>query len=368
MQEYAVPITLLMDQNHKKIIDNMGIVMITKKFFDTYNNQDIYAYTISGGSGGIEVTICTLGATILSLKAPDKNGKLVDVALGLTNAHDMIHKIKYMGAAIGRCANRIADGKFTLNGTAYQVAQNNGKAHLHGGDVGFNCHVFEAVAEGNTLTLTTTSPDGEENYPGNLTMTVKYTVNEGTLKIEYFAQSDTDTLFNPTNHAYFNLNGESDGSIEDNYLQINASHYMQIDSDLIPTTRCPVEGTPFDFRKLKPIGKDINSDDLQLQIAGGYDHNFCLTAHYAACAYSPKTDIVMNVFTDMPGVQFYTGNFLKGEVAKSVYNKRAGFCLETQFFPDAINRDDCEKPILKAGEKFYSQTLYSFLCKKLNVN
>ena len=338
--------------------------MITKKHFDTYNNQDVYAYTIKGG---IEVTICTLGATILSLKAPDKNGKLVDVALGLTNAHDMIHKIKYMGAAIGRCANRIADGKFTLNGKAYQVAQNNGTAHLHGGDVGFNCHVFEAVAEGNTLTLSTVSCDGEENYPGNLTLTVKYSLtgdNGTALKIEYFAQSDADTLFNPTNHAYFNLNGESDGSIEDNFVTIYADEYLQINEHLIPTVRAKVQGTPFDFRNAKQIGRDINADDKQLKIAGGYDHNFCLRDNTAAYAYSSKTGIAMTVTTDMPGMQFYTGNFLKGEVAKSTYNKRAGFCFETQFFPDAINRDDCAKPILKAGEKFYSCTQYAFSIKR----
>lgn len=339
--------------------------MITKKLFDKYNGKDIYAYTLADE---IEVTVCTLGATVLSLKVPDKKGELVDVVLGMTHACDVIDKGDYMGAVVGRCANRIAKGRFTLNGVEYQLAQNNGNAHLHGGDVGFNCKVFDATAEGNTLTLTTFSPDGEEGYPGNLELTVKYTVSGSTLKIEYFAQSDKDTLFNPTNHAYFNLNGESSGSIEDNWLQINASHYLQINEDLIPTTRCHVEGTPFDFRRAKPIGKDIHNDtDTQLKIAGGYDHNFCLTAHYAALAYSPKTDIVMNVFTDMKGMQLYTGNFLTGNVGKSKYGKRSGFCLETQYYPDAINRDDCDKPILRAGEKIHLQTLYSFLCKKLEL-
>ena len=339
--------------------------MITKKLFDKYDGKDIYAYTISGG---IEVTICTLGATVLSLKAPDKNGKLVDVALGMTNAYDLTETLKYMGAVVGRCANRIADGQFTLNGTAYHLAQNNGTAHLHGGDVGFNCHVFEAVAEGNTLTLTTVSPDGEEGYPGNLTFTVKYTVTgneDSILKIEYFAQSDADTLFNPTNHAYFNLNGENDGSIDDNYVKIYADEYLQIDKHLIPTVRASVDGTPFDFRTEKQIGKDINEDDVQLKLAGGYDHNFCLRDDYAAYAYSTKTGIAMTVTTTMPGMQFYTGNFLEGQVGKSAYDKRAGFCFETQFFPDAINRDDCTKPILKAGEKFYSCTEYAFSLKRL---
>ena len=350
---------------NKKTLEKRILNMIRKNFFDKYDGKDIYAYTITDG---IEVTVCTLGGTVLAIKVPDKNGDMVDVALGMTTARDVIDKGDYMGAVVGRCANRIANGQFTLNGATYRLAKNNGNAHLHGGNVGFNRHVFEASVEGNTLSLTTTSPDGEEGYSGNLSFTVKYTVNGSTLKIEYFAQSDKDTLFNPTNHTYFNLNGESDGSIADNYLQINAKHYLQIDKDLIPTTPCSVEGTPFDFRTLKPIGRDIDSDDQQLKLAGGYDHNFCLTAHYAACAYSPKTEIVMNVFTDMKGVQLYTGNFLLGHVGKSAYNKRSGFCLETQFYPNAINRDDCDKPILKAGEKFYSQTLYSFLCQKLNID
>lgn len=338
--------------------------MISKKFFDNYDGQDVYAYTVADG---IEVTVCTLGAAVLALKVPDKNGVLTDVALGMTTAYDLIEKGDYMGAVVGRCANRIANGKFTLNGVNYELAKNDGNAHLHGGVRGFNCKVFDASVEGNSLSLTTHSPDGEEGYSGNLTFMVKYTVSGRTLKIEYFAESDKDTLFNPSNHTYFNLNGESCGSVADNYLQINAKSYLQVDKDLIPTVCCPVEGTPFDFRKLKPIGKDIEAADPQLKIAGGYDHNFCLTAHYAACAYSPKTEIVMNVFTDSKGLQFYTGNFLTGQVGKSAYGKRSGFCLETQFYPNAINRDDCDKPILKAGEKFHSQTLYSFLNTKLNL-
>lgn len=331
--------------------------MITKKLFDKFNGKDVYAYVISDG---IEVTICTLGATILALKTPSKNGEMVDVALGMTSAYDMIEKGKYLGAVVGRCANRIANGRFTLNGVEYRLAQNNGNAHLHGGVVGFNQKVFDASAEGNVLTLVTTSPDGEEGYPGNLTLTVKYTVEQKTLKIEYFAQSDADTLFNPTNHVYFNLNGESDGSIADNVVQIHADAYLQINGDLIPTVRSSVANTPFDFRAAKPIGKDIDANDPQLKIAGGYDHNFCLVGEHAARAYSVKTGVAMDVYTDAPGMQFYTGNFLVGNVGKSAYNKRSGFCFETQFFPDAINRNDCKKPILKAGEKFYSCTKYVF--------
>ena len=336
--------------------------MITKKLFDKYNGRDVYAYTITDG---IEVTVCTLGATVLSLKVPDKNGVTVDVVLGMTNACDVIEKGDYMGAVVGRCANRIANGQFSLNGKTYRLAKNNGNAHLHGGVIGFNQKVYDASVEGNSLTLTATSPDGEEGYPASLTLAVKYTVEGKALKIEYFAQSDADTLFNPTNHAYFNLNGESDGSILDNVVQIFADDYLQIDGDLIPTVRASVQGNPFDFRTAKPIGKDIdNAADQQLKIAGGYDHNFCLNGQHAARAYSCKTGIVLDVYTDAQGMQFYTGNFLSGNVGKSAYKERSGFCFETQFFPDAINRDDCKKPILHAGEKFYSFTKYEFSTKR----
>lgn len=332
--------------------------MITKKFFDTYDGREIYAYTISNG---IEVTICTLGATVLSLKAPDKDGKLVDVALGMTNASDVVNKGNYMGAVVGRCANRIANGRFALNGKVCKLTQNKGTTHHHGGAVGFNRKVFDAAAEGNSLLLTYVSPDGEEGYPGELTLTVKYTVEDNALKIEYFAQSDADTLFNPTNHLYFNLNGESDGSILDNVVQINADEYLQLGEGSIPTVRASVENTPFDFRKAKPLGKDIEKvTDQQITLGNGYDHNFCLNGSNAAYAYSVKTGIAMTVTTDMPGMQLYTGNSLPGNVGKSTYKARSGFCLETQFFPNAVNRDDCAKPILKAGNEFYSCTKYSF--------
>ena len=332
--------------------------MIKRTFFDKYNGEDIYAYTISDE---IEVTVCTLGATVLALKVPDRNGAMVDVALGMTSANDLIDKVKYMGAVVGRCANRIANGQFTLNGATYYLAKNDGNAHLHGGVVGFNQKVFEASIDGNTLSLTTVSPDGDEGYPANLTLTVKYTVQGKELKIEYFAQSDKDTVFNPSNHTYFNLNSESDGSICDNVMQINADSYLQIDGDFITTVRQSVDGTSFDFRTPKPIGKDIDdAQDQQLKIAGGYDHNFCLNGAHAAHAYSTKTGIAMDVYTDMQGVQFYTGNFLKGEVGKSAYRKHSGFCLETQFYPNAINRNDCDKPILRKGQKFYSCTKYVF--------
>lgn len=337
--------------------------MITKKLFDNYCGKDIYAYTLTDT---IQVTIVTLGATVISLCVPDKNGVLVDVALGLTDAFTLLHSGSYMGAVVGRCANRIAGGRFMLDGKIYQLTQNNGVNSLHGGANGFNARIFDVVKvdeRENSITLQTELPAGCDGYPAKVKLSVKYTVSNG-LTIDYYGESDGNTLLNPTNHAYFNLNGESDGSILDNVLYINADSYLQIDETLIPTNRAGVSGTPFDFLTAKPIGRDIGSNDEQLRIANGYDHCFCLNGERAATAYSLKTGVQMDVYTDMSGMQLYTANFLANEAGKSVYNKRSGFCLETQFYPNAINRDDCAQPILKKGDKFHSQTKYVFSVKE----
>ncbi len=336
--------------------------MVTKNLFDVYNGQEIYAYTLTDG---ISVTILTLGATVIKLQAPDKNGNLVDVALGMTNAVDVVGaKGDYMGCVVGRCGNRIAKGRFTLNGKNYQLDCNNGQNHLHGGVDGFHKKTYDAKVEGQSLILTSTSCDGDQNYPARVDFCVKYTVVGNTLTIEYFGESDGLTLFNPTNHTYFNLNGESDGSILDNVLQIFAESYLEIDQTLIPTRQSPVANTPFDFRQPKQIGKDIESHHQQLLFGSGYDHNFCLHQSHCAHAYSQKTGIAMDCYTDLPGVQFYSGNFLAGNAGKSAYPKRSGFCLETQFWPDAINQENFRKPILNKGEKFYSKTQYVFSVKK----
>ena len=334
--------------------------MITKKLFENYNGTALYAYTLTDG---IEVTILTLGATVLSLRVPDKTGALVDVALGMTDANSLLNTVKYMGAIVGRCANRIAGGKFCLNNKTYQLTQNNGDNSLHGGEHGVHSKVFDVVAvdeRSNSITLKTVLPDGEDGYPAKLELSVKYTVSNGALTIDYYGESDGDTLCNPTNHMYFNLNGENDGSILDNVLYVNADSYMQVGRNLIPTQRADVSGTPFDFRTAKPIGKDIPCNDEQLLIGKGYDHCYCLNGEHAAVATSPKTGIQMDVYTDMAGMQLYTANYLTGAKGKSVYNKHSGFCLETQFYPNAINRDDCAKPILKKGEQFHSRTTYAF--------
>ena len=271
--------------------------MITKQSYGTYQGKELYLYTLTGE---ISATICTLGATVLSLEVPNKKGKNTDVVLGMTTPNDMIVKGDYMGAVIGRCGNRIDGGKFILNGVQYTLATNNGSAHLHGGNVGFNAQVFDSKVEGDSLVLSLFSPDMQEGYPGNLQFSVKYSLVGKSLCLEYFGSCDKDTLFNPTNHMYFNLNGESDGSILDNQVAIYAAYYLPTNSHLIPIGQESVANTPFDFRKGKAIGRDISLDHPQLVTAGGFDHNFCLMGSHAATAYSPKTGIVMDVYTDMP--------------------------------------------------------------------
>lgn len=334
--------------------------MIIEQYFDDYKGQEVYVYKLSDK---IDVLVCTLGATILSISVPDKNGAKTDVSLSMTTVDDIVNKGDYMGSVVGRCANRIEDGRFTLNGVTYQLAKNDkGVSHLHGGNDGFNKKVFKPTMDGDSLLLEYFSPDGEEGYPGNLKVAVRYTVKGSSLAIEYYGECDQDTVFNPTNHTYFNLNGEKDGSILDNMLQIRADTFLEVNAALIPVKKSSVAGTPFDFTETKPIGRDIEANADQLKIAGGYDHNYCLTDYNAATAYSVKTGICMDVFTDCCGMQFYSGNFLSGQEGKSFYNKRSGFCLETQFYPNAINisNEEVEKPILKKGDKFHSLTEYVF--------
>lgn len=333
-----------------------------KEFWDKYNGQDIYSYTISDK---ISVKVCNLGATILSILVPSSNGGAVDVALGMTNASDVVEKGGYMGSVVGRCGNRIANGKFALNGKGYTLACNNGNAHLHGGNVGFNRKVWDVTnVSDNSITMQVVSPDGDEGYPNELTLAVTYTVKETALIIDYCATSNGYTICNPTNHTYFNLNGQSDGSILDNVVTLYSDSFLAVNKDLIPVATESVIGTPFDFRTAKPIGKDIDCVNEQLIIAGGYDHNYCLNGNHVATVYSVKTGIQMDAYTDMPGVQFYSGNFLVGNVGKSVYNKRSGFCLETQRYPDSINHPDYPSVVIAPNESMTSQTKYSFSVRK----
>ena len=347
--------------------------MIKREVFGELDGETVYKYTIKDQ---ITVSLLNLGARIYSIEVKDKAGKTVDVNLNMKTPEDIYLKSHYMGATVGRCANRMSGDGFTLNGVFYPfLYKKGGKCHSHGGKIGFDKKIFvvQTSEEKNSVSMTYHSPDGEEGYPGNLDLKVVFTVTGDKLSIEYFARSDKDTLFNPTNHAYFNLNGEGRGDIENHLLYLDADGYLETDENQIPTGKITdVSGTPFDFRSEKPIGKDIEAEDRELKIAGGFDHNFCINAAARgdktdkpfAKVFSPDTGIEMDCFTDMPGVQFYAGNSLKGDEGKSFYGKRAGLCLETQFFPDAVNHPEWESPVLKAEKDFYSKTEYLFKIRK----
>ena len=338
--------------------------MIKKELFEKNNETEIYRYTITDK---ITVSFIALGARVMNILVPDRDGRLVDVALNMVNVQDIIDKSGYMGATIGRCCNRIGKGSFEIDGKKFKLWHDVNAAHLHGGKEGFDKKLFTVQTdEGkNSITMCYFSPDKEEGYPGDALISVRFTVEGAKLIIEYFAESSADTLMSLTNHTYFNLNGECDGNILDNVLKINANAYLPTDKLWVPTGEIKsVENTPFDFRKAKPIGQDIGdeNDDLK-NAAGGYDHCFCLTDKHFATVYSEKTGIKMDCYTDLPGVQFYSGNFLTGEKGKSVYNKYAGFCLETQFYPDAIHNPAWKQPVLRKHDKYYSKTAYEFSIK-----
>lgn len=336
------------------------------KLFDTYNGQAVHEITLK--SDLLSVTIRTLGATISDITTSDRDGNPVHVALSVNDAEAMVGDCGYMGAIIGRCGNRMGGGGFTLNGKRYNVFNNADNAHLHGGKDGFNKKVFSVLEiSEQTALFGCSSDDGEEGYPGNLGLQVRYTVDGASLSIEYFARCDEDTIFNPTNHVYFNLNGEGNGNIENTIMQIYADAFLTVSEALLPNgMRLLTDGDPFDFRTPKAIGRDINMDDKQIHIVGGYDHNYCLGLgdEHAATAYCEENGVVLDVYTDRPGVQFYTGNFLNGVQGKHLYNKRAGFCLETQTYPNAANVACFPTAVLKKGDEFYSKTVYAFSVKK----
>lgn len=348
----------------------MGISKIS--FGHLTDGRPVDLYTIKNASGA-SVSAATYGGILVSLRVPDRSGVLTDVLLGFADISGYAPvNPGYMGALIGRVGNRIGYGRFSLNGVAYQVAANSNGHHLHGGVNGFDKKLWLAEADeaSNALKLSIVSPDGEENYPGRLAVTVTYTFsNDNVLSIRYQAVSDKDTLVNLTNHAYFNLSGEGSGTIEDHEIQILADRFTAADSGLIPTGELrPVDGTPFDLRSLTRIGDGLRhtGDDEQMRYGGGYDHNFMLNGEgYRKCVTlcSPATGIRMDTFTDMPGVQLYTGNMLEtdgpGKCGRK-YGRHDGLCLETQFPPDAINHPGFPSPALKAGERLDSTTSYSF--------
>lgn len=347
---------------------------ISKEFFGKTNDGvEVEIFTLKNSSG-MEAKITTYGGTIVSLTAPDKNGNFNDVVLGYDTLDGYLKGDKFFGALIGRCGNRIENGKFKINGVDYTVATNDGSNHLHGGKKGFDKVVWTADTinnKSNTLKLTYISRDGEEGYPGNLNVTVIYTLTEdNALSINYKAVSDKDTIVNLTNHSYFNLAGHASGDILNQNLMINSDKFTVNDKYSIPTGEIKdVAGTPMDFRKLTPVGKNINDTDYdQIAFGSGYDHNWILNTNgdiskKAAQLVDENSGRIMEVYTTTPGVQFYSSNFLDGsDIGKggTSYNKRTGVCLETQYVPNAINMDKFESPLLKAGEEYNHTTIYKF--------
>jgi aldose 1-epimerase len=326
-------------------------------------------YTLSDGA--FEARIATYGGVVVSLKAPDRNGKTADVVLGFDDLDGYVTNFNtsanaFFGAIIGRYANRIAHGSFTLDGKKYSLPQNDGQNTLHSGTHGFNNVVWKAKPVANGVELSYLSKDGESGFPGNLAATVRYTLVKGDLRIEYSATTDKDTVVNLTNHSYFNLAGQ--GDILKNELTLHASRFTPVDASLIPTGELKsVEGTPFDFRKPTAVGTRIGADDAQLHLGHGYDHNWVLDGGggklvEAAEVYEPSSGRVLKVLTDQPGIQFYTGNFLNGTI-KGKGGKpdelHAALCLETQHFPDSPNHPDFPTTELKPGERYHTVTVYS---------
>jgi aldose 1-epimerase len=341
---------------------------IEKDIFGKFDNgSEAEIFTLSNQTG-IEAKITSFGATLVSLKLPDRNGKFADVVLGYDALDGYVNDTYYFGCTAGRVAGRISNAKFELDGKVYKLAANLGKNHIHGGLIGFNKVLWASQGfESGTscgVTFNYSSPDGQEGYPGDLDVSVKYTLtDDNELKIYYEATASEKTVVNLTNHSYFNLAGHNGGSVLGHKIQINADRFTELDKDLIPTGRiCSVEGTPFDLRQLTPIGQDIGKLEL------GYDLNFVLNKNlpeefsFAAKVAEPQSGRVMEIFTTEPAIQFYTGNFLDGVRGKAgaVYKKHEAFCLETQHFPDSPNRPDFPSVVLSPGEVYRHLTVHKF--------
>jgi len=356
-------------------VDNTPRPAISRSEFGATSNGTIVdAITLASGRG-MEVRTMPYGAAIVSIRVPDRNGKAADVVLGFSSFYDYIMKQPpYFGAVVGRYGNRIAKGRFTLDGRTYTLATNNGPNHLHGGVKGFDKAMWTGEsferdgAVGVTYTLT--SPDGDEGYPGTLQAKVTYTLTPANeLSIDYEAATDKPTPVNLTQHSYFNLGGEGSGDILSHVLTVDADRYTPVDETLIPTgVLAPVDGTPFDFRKPTAIGARIADDNQQLHYAGGYDHNWVLNRDgaglvHAARLEEPLSGRTLDVSTTEPGLQFYSGNFLDGTIrgkGDHVYTRRSALCLETQHFPDSPNHPNFPSTIVRPGTPYRSKTVLAF--------
>lgn len=350
-----------------------GLTMQIEKsnFGQLSDGQKVDLYTLTN-TQGLKAGIMTYGATVVFLEVPDRNGNISDITLGHDSLEGYLEASPYFGAIVGRYGNRIAKGRFTLDGKEYELTINDGENHLHGGIKGFDKVVWnaESVEEKNAVGVKFSylSTDGEEGYPGNLQCTVTYWLTDNNeLKLEYLAETDKPTPVNLTHHSYFNLAGQGNGDILNHELMLNADKYTPVNEQLIPTGEIEsVEGTPFDFTHPHPIGDRID------QIPGGYDHNFVLNSGggqlaLAARVYEPESGRVMEIHTDEPGIQFYSGNFLDGTITGKdgkVYHQHYGFCLETQHFPDSPNHPNFPSTILRPGETYTSTTVHTFMVKK----
>ena len=339
--------------------------MTNYTFGYTTKGETVTAYRLTNKRGAHAV-ILDYGCIAQALSVPNAQGGFTDVVLGYDTVLEYEKNDAYLGAAIGRVANRIGKSEFTLNGKSYILARNDGENHLHGGIKGFDKYIWDAHEEGNALTLTRLSPDGEENYPGNLKVCITYELTEeNELVITYDADTDADTVVNLTNHSYFNLNGK--GTALDHSLQIFADEFTENDKACLPTGKLlKTAGTPFDFSQPKTVGQDIGLNDTQLRNGNGYDHNFVLSDRAelkkAAVLSSPETGIKMTTFTTLPGMQLYSGNWLTQRMGKggNPIDHRYAVCLETQVFPNALALPHFPSPILKKGEHYHTVTIYRF--------
>ncbi len=368
--------TYASEQSQKKKEKKVVTDIKKEPFGKTSDGKPVDLYTLTNANG-MKVRIMTYGGIIVSLETPDRKGQLADITLGYETLADYIKDTPYFGALVGRYGNRIAKGKFTLDGTEYQLAVNNDENHLHGGLKGFDKVVWDtekvAGAGFTGLKMSYLSKDGEENYPGNLQCMVVYKLtDENELKIEYEAVTDKATPLNLTNHAYFNLAGQGNGDILKHEIMLKADRFTPVSKTLIPIGELrSVKGTPFDFTKSTAIGARIAADNEQIRFGNGYDHNFVLnnqdgTLALGGVVYEKTSGRVMEFYTTQPGVQFYTGNFLDGHLigkGGKPYKFRYGFCLETQHYPDSPNQPNFPSAILKPGEKYEHVTVYKFSAK-----
>lgn len=343
-----------------------------KKFGFLADGRKIEKYTLTN-SGNMSVSVITYGATLAEIYAPDKNGNFVDVLVGFDDIEGFVERTDYQGVIVGPYANRIGGSGFSIDGVEYKLTANEKDVTCLHSNGEFNTAVWNAdIISDNSVCFSYVSPDGMNGFPGEIKVSVTYILtDENELKLEYTAVSDKKTYINLTNHAYFNLGGFDSGSILNHVITINSDRITPVDEFSIPTGEyLDVADTPFDFRKGAVIGKDIDCNCEQLNFTGGYDHNFCIngydgTMKRAAEVYDPDSGRILEVFTDLPGVQFYAGNFLKGDMGKAgkPINKRSGFCLETQFYPDTPNKEHFPSCLFDAGQTYKSTTIFKFLFK-----